>query len=110
MNDMTFTTQDIKMAIKEIDQNASSCPDDIPAKILVKCAESLAVPLNIIWQKSLKSGKIPQKLKRQFITPIYKKGDGSAPENYRPISLTSHIIKIFERVIRNKLVQYYLPR
>ena len=45
-------------------------------------------------------------MKIQYITPVYKKGDKSAPENYRPISLTSHIIKIFERVIRKKMVEY----
>ena len=43
-------------------------------------------------------------MKIQSITPIFKNGDKSDPENYRPISLTSHLIKIFERVIRNKLV------
>ena len=43
-------------------------------------------------------------MKIQSITPIFKKGDKSDPGNYRLISLTSHLIKIFERVIRNKLV------
>ena len=39
-------------------------------------------------------------------TPIFKKGDKSEPANYRPISLTSHPIKIFERVIRKKIVDH----
>ena len=43
-------------------------------------------------------------MKIQSITPIFKKGDKSDPGNYRPISLTSHLIKISERVIRKKLV------
>ena len=36
----------------------------------------------------------------------YKKDSNLDPANYRPISLTSHVIKIFERVIRKNLVQY----
>ena len=43
-------------------------------------------------------------MKIQSITPIFKKGDKSDPGNYRPISLTSHLIRIFERVIIKKLV------
>ena len=35
-------------------------------------------------------------------TYIQKRKD--KPENYRPISLTSHIIKVFERILKNKLV------
>ena len=35
---------------------------------------------------------------------MFKKGDKPDPGNYRHISLTSHLIKIFERVIRKKLV------
>ena len=33
-------------------------------------------------------------------------GSKAIPKNYRPIALTSHLIKIFEKVIRNKLVSY----
>ena len=45
-------------------------------------------------------------MKIQSINPTFKKGDKSDPSNYRPISLTSHLIKIFERVIRHKIVSH----
>ena len=40
------------------------------------------------------------------IVPIYKGGNNSAACNYRPVSLTSNIMKIFERVIRKQLLDY----
>ena len=41
-----------------------------------------------------------------MVTPIYKKGSKALAANYRPVALTSHVIKIFERVFRKKLVEY----
>ena len=59
-----------------------------------------------MWQSSLDKGIIPDQLKRQYIAPIFKKGAKTDPANYRPVSLTSHVIKIFERVIRKQLVSF----
>ena len=106
LDNIDFTCEDIIEAIKEIDVNAASCPDDIPAKVLNKCAEKLAYPLSKIWTKSFKEGVIPSPLKTQYINPIFKKGDRTKAENYRPISLTSHIIKIFERIVRKRMIDY----
>ena len=59
-----------------------------------------------IWKESMQTGIVPSIYKYQTITPIHKKDSKAIPANYRPISLTSHIIKIFERVIRKKIVKF----
>ena len=56
--------------------------------------------------KSLDTGQVPDILKLQTIIPLYKKGSKAMPENYRPVSLTSHLIKLFERVLRKKLIKF----
>ena len=43
-------------------------------------------------------------MKTQYITPVFKKGDRTVAANYRPVSITSHLIKIFERVLRKHIV------
>ena len=48
--------------------------------------------------------------KESIIVPLYKKGSRAKAENYRPISLTDHIGKAFERVIRKRLVNYFESR
>ena len=101
-----FSQEDIEVAIDEIDRDFATTENDIPASVLKECKSFLSYPIYLIWRKSFDSETVPSELKIQSINPIFKKGDKSDPSNYRPISLTSHIIKIFERVIRQKLVTY----
>ena len=45
-------------------------------------------------------------MKHALVTPIYKKGDGEDPCNYRPISITPALSKIFEKVLRKQMNEY----
>ena len=106
LNDIKFNQADIIKAIDEINENAACGEDDIPAIVLKNCKNILSYPIMHLWKQSMRTGCIPKIYKRQIITPIHKKDSRAVPGNYRPISLTSHVIKIFERVIRNILVKY----
>ena len=105
-NDLSFTRMDIIEALGELDPYSAAPDDEIPARVLTSCKEMLADPLTLLWSKSFDEGYIPETLKTQFISPIFKKGDRTDPSNYRPVSLTSHIIKTFERVVRKSLVEH----
>ena len=48
----------------------------------------------------------PDKLKIAKVIPLFKKGDESLIENYRPIFLLSSISKVFERIVFNQLYKY----
>ena len=74
--------------------------------ILHKCKEQLATPLKIIMRKSLQTGKVPEAWKEANIACIHKGGDKSQAINYRPVSLTSIIAKLIERIIRWCLIHY----
>ena len=102
----TITDRDIILAINEMKTNSSSPHSDIPASIFKRFKSTLCKPLKLFWKKSFLLGVVPQLYKNQQITPIHKKGKKTNSSNYRPISLTSHVIKIFERVLRKKLVSY----
>ena len=106
VEDISITVKDILNAIKEIPTHAAPGPDKLPAMVLKECANDLAEAILIIWRKSLDTGQIPDTLKHQIIIPLYKKGNRALPENYRPVSLTSHLIKLFERVLRKNLIKH----
>ena len=106
LENINFSKEDIEKAIGEIDTYSSCGEADIPAIILKNCKTELSYPIWLIWKKSLETGIIHPEFKYQTITPVYKKGSKAKPENYRPISLTSHLIKIFERVLRKIIIAY----
>ena len=87
--------------------NAAASPEGVSAILLKKCKESLSHPLTLLWQKSLMTGEIPEICRLAHITPVHKPGSSrSRPENYRPVSLTSHLVNTFEGVIKKKLQNF----
>ena len=61
-----------------------------------------------IFNYSLQSHEIPEQWKTAIISPIFKKGDRSKPENHRPVSLTSSFSRIFESIVSEKMLSYLL--
>jgi hypothetical protein len=61
--------------------------------------EKIAIPLQIIFNKSLRQCKYPSSWKNAHVTAIFKKCDTSLPSNYRPISLISCVGKVMGRII-----------
>ena len=49
-------------------------------------------------------GVVPAIFKMAYVAPVYKGGSKMVPANFRPVSLTSHVMKVFERVIKVQLV------
>ena len=49
---------------------------------------------------------VPQDWRDANITPLFKKGSRLSPNNYRPVSLTSQVVKIFEKIIYDQLMDF----
>ena len=104
--DIVFTREDIETACNELSSRSSAGGDGVPATLLKSCKTSLSLPLLLLWRKSFDKGSIPASLLQAVICPLHKGGSRSIPKNFRPVALTSHIIKVFERVVRKFLVSY----
>ena len=85
--------------------NKACGPDGCHVNVL-KNVLDFDVPFSILFQHSLTSGQVPQDWKDANITPLFKKGSRLSPNNYRPVSLTSQVVKILERIIYDQLMDY----
>ena len=68
-------------------------PDKISCRILKEMAAEVAPILHLFFQASINQGILPTDWKTANVVPIFKKGDKSKAENYRPVSLTSVVCK-----------------
>ncbi len=59
--------------------------------------------LTLLFNTIIQTGKIPLAFKEELIIDIYKKGDRDNCLNYRPISLLSHIYKLFITIITGRI-------
>ena len=54
----------------------------------------------------MKSIKIPKQWKIAGVSAIHKMGNRKLASNYRPMSITSIVCRVLERIIRNFIVEF----
>ena len=89
--------------LSNINTSKATGPNEIIPKVLKQCASSLCSSLSLNFNISLNTGKIPMEWKDALVVPLYKKASRSDPKNYRPVSLTSLICKLLEKIVRQRV-------
>ena len=103
MTDVCLDEERVKSAILKLKDNSAPGPDAIPNKLLIETVNEVAKPLSLLFRKLLDEKRIPDEWREANVTPIFKKGSKSEPGNYRPVSLTSAIGKLMERLIKEDI-------
>ena len=101
-----ISAKDIELKLSMLNTSRSPGNDSVHAVVLRHTSAAVSVPLAIIFNKSLSTGKFPAVWKSANVTPIHKKGDRMDPGNYRPISLLSIISKVLEWFVRSAIVNH----
>lgn len=97
---------EVKQIILELKDNKSPGLDGISNEILKYSVSALTEPISFIINKCIEQGKVPSHFKNAKIIPIYKKGEKTDMSNYRPISLISSVSKIFEKIVKHRVMKY----
>ena len=89
-----------------MDSKSSTDANGISIKLLKNIKYQISEPLSHLFSLSVSTGVFPSKLKTSKTIPIFKAGDHTCCDNYRPISLLSSISKILEKVVATNLVNH----
>ena len=93
-------------AINSLKNSKSTGYDEFTIKFIKLSAPILVPALEKIFNLSIQTGVYPNSLKVAKVIPIFKKGDPTSVNNYRPISILSPINKIFEKILYSRLISF----
>ncbi|GAB0184165.1 mitochondrial enolase superfamily member 1 [Grus japonensis] len=85
----------------KLDTHKSMGPDGMHPRVLRELADVIARPLSIIFERSWRTGEVPEdwRTAKPNVTPVFKKGKEEDPGNCSPVSLTSIPGKATEQLI-----------
>ena len=107
-----ITEENVKWAIKSFKSFKSPGVDGIFPALLQRACDLIMNPLIVMFQCSLRLGYIPFGWCKARVTFIPKAGKrpSDLPESFRPIALTSFILKIMEKILDRTVRDVYLAK
>ncbi|XP_008190178.1 uncharacterized protein LOC103312002 [Acyrthosiphon pisum] len=95
----SFDIDDVDAGLDTLKNVKSVGPDGLSGIFLYNVKSSLCFPLWLLFKRSIDSGVFPSSFKISSVTPIFKSGDKADVKNYRPVSVLSHISKLFKLLV-----------
>ena len=111
ISDIEISSYEVETLLKEINIYKSEGPDKIHPKLLKSLCDNtnFVDAVTKLFRKCYETGCLPDVWKTAKITALYKKGSKCEAKNYRPISLTCILCKVFEKIIRNHILKHFEP-
>ena len=81
-------------------------PDDIPSRSHKEGAVELGPACQLLFQQSVDTGVIPTIWKIYIVVPVHNMSSPSEFNHFRPVALTSIIMKCFERLLRSHILPH----
>ncbi len=99
---ITVSEDEVRRELKRVNVRKAAGPDGITGRVLRSCADQLAGLFTSIFNESLATSVIPTSFKKSVIIPVPKNSKPSCLNDYRPVALTSTVMKVFERLLKKK--------
>ena len=108
IDDIDINFESVKEELAKLNCFKSMGPDDIHPKLLKSLSEDSGFVDAVVklFRKCTDSGSIPSVWKMANVTALHKSGSKKEPLNYRPVSLTCIICKVYEQIIRSNIVEF----
>ncbi|XP_078802582.1 uncharacterized protein LOC144991990 [Oryzias latipes] len=102
-NGLLITSTQVRRELERLNQRKAAGPDGISPRVLKNCSSQLCGVLQHLYNLSLNLQRIPVLWKTSCLVPVPKKNHPESPSDYRPIALTSHVMKVMERLVLSHL-------
>ena len=104
-----ISEHEVRRSFSGLKVNKAAGPDNITPRLLRLCSSQLAPVFTDIFNTSLSLSIVPTCYKRATIVPVPKKNSISCLNDYRPVALTSVIMKCFEKLMLS-FINNFLPK
>ncbi len=100
---ITVSEDEVRRELRRVNIRKAAGPDGITGRVLRSCADQLAGLFTSIFNESLATSVIPTSFKKSVIIPVPKNSKPSCLNDYRPVALTSTVMKVFERLLKKHI-------
>jgi exonuclease III len=107
-----ITVEEVEAACKKVGTAKAVGIDGIPSEFITHTrmdnqhTSPLHVTLASLFTAIVQLGHMPASWKPKVISPVFKKGPRTEPNNYRPISVATSIYRIFAAVLAMRLTEF----
>ena len=108
ISDLEIDSASVKSELLKLNVYKSCGPDGVHPKLLKALAEDFRFvnAVTELFKGCVETGELPKVWKSASVVGLFKKGSKADPLNYRPVSLTCILCKIFEQLVRQHIVNY----
>ena len=108
LTEIVISSEDVRSKLKNLNYFKSLGPDGIHPKVLKALADDVTFveSLTNLFKICADTGYIPKIWKSANITALFKNGSKTDLLNYRPVSLTCIVSKIYEKIIKSSIIQF----
>ena len=106
MPEINISQNGLLKLLKNLKPGKAAGPDRLKPLLLRELREEIAPIIKVIFDRSLQTGKLPADWMLANVMPVFKKGDKSLAENYRPISLTCILCKVLEHILASNIIRH----
>ncbi len=100
---ITVSEDEVRRELRRVKVRKAAGPDGITGRVLRSCADQLAGLFTSIFNESLATSVVPTSFKKSVIIPVPKNSKPSCLNDYRPVALTSTVMKVFERLLKKHI-------
>jgi hypothetical protein len=103
---INFPVFEVLSIVSNLSNSHTITPDGFSARTIKVLGKALAEPLSRLFELFFMHAYIPGEWKIGVVTPVHKNGLRSSVSNYRPISITSVLCRVMERIIKKQTMCY----